>query len=117
MLSVFAVVHVYLLHSVKSMRRAKFVMMGAIRAALLFGSVVASAAVVAAAPDKVSFPRDIQPLFSTSCYECHGPEKQKGGLRVDQKAAALKGGDSGPLFVPGKSADSLLIQAVLGTKA
>src|SRR5262249_42128254 len=49
-------------------------------------------------------------------YECHGPEKQKAGLRLDQKAAALKGGDSGPLVVGGKSAESLLIQAVMGNK-
>src|SRR5437762_8680127 len=77
-----------------------------------------------AAPDKlppppsrqVDFIRDIQPLLTNSCYECHRAEKQKGGLRLDQKAAALKGGDSGPALVPGKSAESLLIQAVTGTK-
>ena len=39
----------------------------------------------------VGFAKDIQPLLAASCYECHGPEKQKGGLRVDLKAAALKG--------------------------
>ena len=67
-------------------------------------------------PSQVDFTRDIQPIFQASCYGCHGPEKQKGGLRLDQKAPALKGGDSGPLLVPRKSADSLLIQAVAGTK-
>jgi len=65
----------------------------------------------------VAFRSDIFPILTNSCYECHGPQKQKGGLRLDQKAAALSGGDSGPLFVPGKSAESLLIQAVTGTKA
>ena len=30
------------------------------------------------------------------CFACHGPSKQKGGLRLDRKSAALKGGDSGP---------------------
>src|SRR5436190_7165756 len=69
-----------------------------------------------AATNRVSFTEQIQPIFAHSCYECHGPEKQKAGLRLDQKTAALKGGDTGPLLVPGKSAESLLIQAVLGTK-
>ena len=65
---------------------------------------------------QVDFVKDIQPILTNTCYECHGPEKQKGGLRLDQKAAALKGGDSGPVLVAGKSAESLLIQAVTGTK-
>jgi mono/diheme cytochrome c family protein len=65
----------------------------------------------------VDFVREVQPIFSRNCYECHGPEKQKGGLRLDQKVVALKGGDSGPLLVLGKSKESLLVQAVEGTKA
>ena len=65
---------------------------------------------------KIDFAKDIQPILANTCYECHGPEKQKAGLRLDQKAAALKGGDSGPLLVPGNSAQSLLIQAVTGGK-
>ena len=65
---------------------------------------------------KVDFISDIQPLLSKTCYECHGPEKQKGGLRLDQKEAALKGGDTGPTLIAGKSAESLLIQVVTGTK-
>jgi mono/diheme cytochrome c family protein len=70
----------------------------------------------AAVNRKVDYVADIQPLLSKTCYECHGSEKQKGGLRLDQKDAALKGGDTGPLLVAGKSADSLLIQVVSGTK-
>ena len=68
------------------------------------------------APRQVDFLKDIQPVFLNNCYECHGPEKQKGGLRLDKKEAALKGGDSGPLIVAGKSAESLLVQAVIGSK-
>lgn len=64
----------------------------------------------------VDFLKDIQPILSNSCYECHGPQKQKGGLRLDQRTAALGGGDSGALLNPGKSAESLMIQAVAGTK-
>jgi hypothetical protein len=65
---------------------------------------------------KVDFLSDIEPLLAKTCYECHGPEKQKGGLRLDQKGAAYKGGDTGPILVAGKSADSLLIQVVTGAK-
>ena len=43
----------------------------------------------------VDFERDIRPLLHARCVECHGPAKQKSGLRLDQKAAALKGGASG----------------------
>ena len=69
-----------------------------------------------AAQGTVDFARDIQPLLSQQCLECHGPAKQKSGLRLDGRAALLAGGDSGPAVVIGKSAESLLIQAVAGTK-
>src|SRR5262245_24551768 len=73
-----------------------------------------------AAPDsirKVDFAKDIQPILEKNCFECHGPEKQKSGLRLDRKADALKGGDNGALLVAGNSAKSLIIQAVEGTHA
>ena len=69
-----------------------------------------------AADRKADFTKDIQPLFETSCYGCHGPKKHEAGLRLDQKSGALKGGESGLAIVPGKSADSLLIQAVAGLR-
>src|SRR5690348_11256364 len=61
---------------------------------------------------KVEFAKDIQPIFESRCYNCHGPKKQEASLRFDQKAAALKGGESGPVILPGKSAESLLVIAV-----
>jgi hypothetical protein len=69
-----------------------------------------------AATHEVDFFKEIQPILSNNCYECHGDQKQKGALRLDQKDAAFKGGDSGVLLVSGQSADSLLVQAVAGTK-
>jgi hypothetical protein len=60
----------------------------------------------------VNFERDIRPLLHARCVECHGPEKPKGGLRLDTKTAAMKGGASGPAIVPGKSAESELIRRV-----
>ncbi len=67
-----------------------------------------------AATAPVEFARDIEPLFASHCVKCHGSEKQKSGLRLDRKAAALKGGDSGKVITPGRSAESSLIQLVAG---
>ena len=63
----------------------------------------------------VDYARDIQPLLEKHCLKCHGPEKQKGGYRVDVREAALKGGDEhAPNIVPGRSAQSPLIHFVAG---
>ena len=59
-----------------------------------------------------SHTKHVRPLPLAKCVSCHGAEKQKGGLRLDSRAALLKGGDSGPALVPGKPAESLLIKAV-----
>lgn len=67
-----------------------------------------------AAPPVVEFERDIRPIFVQHCYACHGPDKQRGGLRLDRKAEALQGGDSGAVIIPRKPADSLLLQLVSG---
>ena len=66
------------------------------------------------ATTSVDFARDIEPLFANHCLKCHGPEKQKGGLRLDAKPAAFKGGDDGKVIVPGKSAESRLVHRVAG---
>ena len=61
----------------------------------------------------MDFAKQIQPILEQRCYECHGSQKQKSGLRLDRKSAAFKGGDSGkPALLRGKSAESLLIQKI-----
>ncbi len=65
--------------------------------------------------EKVDYAKHVEPLLSAKCYECHGPKKQESGLRLDVKARALKGGDNGRAIVPGKSGESLMIHAVLGS--
>src|SRR5882672_6844743 len=62
----------------------------------------------------VNFSKEIKPIFEASCINCHGRGKDKGGLRLDTRETFLKGGDSGPVVLPGKSADSLLIALVQG---
>jgi len=69
----------------------------------------------AATAAPVDYLREVKPIFAEHCYRCHGASQQKGGLRMDTAAFALKGGDNGPAYAPSKSADSLLIQAVKGT--
>jgi hypothetical protein len=64
---------------------------------------------------EIDFKRDIQPIFADKCYGCHGPDKQKGGLRLDRKREALQGGDSGKVILPGKASDSLLVRNVSGS--
>jgi hypothetical protein len=68
----------------------------------------------AAFAESVDYVRDVQPVLSKHCYSCHGPEKQKSGLRLDRKVDALAGGDTGKVILPGKSAESILIHNVAG---
>jgi hypothetical protein len=58
------------------------------------------------------FEERIRPVLVGQCLRCHGPEKQKGGLRVDSRKALLQGGDSDPVVVPGQPDQSLLLKAV-----
>jgi mono/diheme cytochrome c family protein len=61
----------------------------------------------------VDFIHEVRPIFEKHCYECHGETKHKGGLRLDVKAAAMKGGDNhGPNIIPGKAVESSLIHLV-----
>jgi len=71
----------------------------------------------AAATREVDFGRDVRPIFASACLGCHGPEKSKGGLRLDRKADAMRGGGDGPAIAPGDGAGSLLMQLVAGLEA
>jgi mono/diheme cytochrome c family protein len=56
-----------------------------------------------------NFAQDVRTVFETACVHCHNAEKDKGGLRLDTRELALKGGDEHKAIVPGKSADSALV--------
>ena len=60
------------------------------------------------------FEAKIRPVLVTHCYECHSAlsSPAKGGLRLDSRAGALNGGDSGPAVVPGKVGESTLLRAL-----
>ena len=62
----------------------------------------------------VDFSRDISLLLLNKCQFCHGPNQQLGGLRLDRRTDALKGGYSGVVIKRGDSANSKLIHLVAG---
>ena len=65
--------------------------------------------------NEVKFFRDrIEPILKAQCYSCHSglADQIQGGLRLDSRAAVLRGGESGPAVTVGKSHTSLLIQAI-----
>src|SRR5579872_2511862 len=63
------------------------------------------------------FENKVRPVLAQHCYGCHSAraKKLRGGLRVDSRAALLKGGDSGPALVPGRPEQSRLVEAVAYT--
>src|SRR6266436_10229280 len=99
-------------------RRALILCIGVAFAASLLTSLAADKKAVDVskippASDKtgVTYAADIKPIFEKSCIKCHGPEKQKGKLRLDTLAAALKGGED-KVVLPGDSAGSILVHNV-----
>ena len=65
------------------------------------------------------FEKKIRPALVEHCYKCHSRQagKERGGLLLDTRDAMRRGGDNGPTIVPGKPAESLLIQSMRHTKA
>jgi mono/diheme cytochrome c family protein len=68
----------------------------------------------ALAQEKVDFSKTIQPIFASTCYECHSDKKPKGKLRLDSKDLAFKGGTTGKAITPGNSKQSYLIKRLKG---
>src|SRR5438067_6890212 len=58
------------------------------------------------------FELKVRPVLAGRCFKCHGGDKVSGGLRVDSRAALVKGGRSGAAVVPGDPEKSLLVRAV-----
>lgn len=64
-----------------------------------------SAGVRAAEPDPLA-------ILQRECVSCHSESKQKGGLRIDSRESLLKGGDTDAAIVPGKAAESYLVESL-----
>lgn len=54
----------------------------------------------------------VKSIFAHNCYKCHGPEKVKGDLRLDNKEMIFRGGESGPLLVAGNPAESEIYRRI-----
>lgn len=80
---------------------------------LMFGAGLA--ATLTGRPDpapEATIPERARSILEARCVSCHGPEQQRGGLRLDSLEALLAGGETGPAVVVGDAASSLLVRAV-----
>ncbi len=73
------------------------------------------ALVTAGEDDAVQFAADIGPVLLANCMDCHGDQNPRNNLSFSTFAQLLAGGDSGPIVVPGKPAESLLAKKLRGT--
>lgn len=65
--------------------------------------------------ETISFANDIAPVLDEKCSNCHGrTDRPSGRLSMLSFTRLLQGGESGPSLVPGKPAESLLIQKLKG---
>jgi Protein of unknown function (DUF1553)/Protein of unknown function (DUF1549)/Planctomycete cytochrome C len=62
----------------------------------------------------IDYTIQVKPLLTRHCVSCHGAAKPRGGLRLDTAEAALKGGKSGAVVVPGRGDESPLVAALRG---
>jgi len=90
-------------------------------AALFVVAVTASGPSPAPAQDKkankpISFSKEVLPILTNYCGNCHDPKMKKGGIDVSTYAAAAKGGKGGKLWAPGNPAKSLLLTEITGDK-
>ena len=77
-----------------------------------FATLIATSALALSPEQTEFFETSVRPVLAEHCYKCHGPEKQKAALRLDSRAAVLKGTDDGPIVVEGKPDESSLIKSI-----
>ena len=94
-----------------------FLLIAGIFLALKHGKVIADDAPRQAASSTLQFSRDILPILSDNCLQCHGPDakSREADLRLDEEASVKEGRDTGTTIVPGKRAESLLWQRITAT--
>jgi WD40 repeat protein len=66
--------------------------------------------------DPVSYEKEIEPILAAKCAGCHSGKARRGKYDLGTYPALMKGGKTGTAVVPGKAADSLLVQLAGRTK-
>ncbi len=62
--------------------------------------------------ESIDFDQHIQPVLVRRCIACHGPDQQKGGLRLDLKTTTMKGGKDGPVINVEHPDQSAILQRI-----
>ncbi len=75
-----------------------------------FATAFACFAITASAAD-LDFYRDVFPFLKANCVSCHNKTTTKADLNMETPELMIKGGESGPAIVPGKSKESLIVVA------
>ncbi|MCC7087384.1 MAG: hypothetical protein IT427_20470 [Pirellulales bacterium] len=70
--------------------------------------------VTATGKETVSYAKDIAPVLLSTCVECHTAQRQSGRLCMDNFSLLIKGGQNGNPWVPGDSADSVVVKKLKG---
>lgn len=99
------------------MRGGFFVAIASDRLTISVWSLLAGLAFLADADgaEKLKYNRDIRPILSDKCFQCHGPDavKRQADLRLDDSKSALDHRDGKPAIIPGDSAHSRLYQRIV----
>jgi len=80
----------------------------------LLAAVIAAGCSVPLLGDEAVFEKVIRPLLVERCGECHGADRSRlrGGLVLTDVPSILRGGDTGPVVVPGRPEESSLYLAI-----
>jgi len=84
-----------------------------LRMMLVAAPLAAQTALPPAAKQKVDFIRDVEPILAQKCHSCHGDGATQAGLNLKRRQNAMRGGDYGPVILPGNSAASKLIKRLV----
>src|SRR6187549_3270983 len=70
-------------------------------------------------PSELQFNRDVRPILSENCFQCHGPDvhQRQAELRLDSREGATAEHDGGKAVVPGDVNASRLVQRILSSDA
>src|ERR1051326_7097966 len=86
------------------------------RLALPLGIFLAYGSITAQPARKISFERDVAPILTQRCMNCHGKEPLMAHLDLRTRDGALKGAKHGPGVIPGNSAESHLYRRLTGQR-